>query len=65
MNLEKFEELKSIVASLDEDLAKFYNRQNTSAGIRLRKAMQDIKAIAQEIRVDIQEIRKAKDRAEL
>lgn len=53
--MKKFEELKSLVASLEEDMDKFYNKENGAAGTRVRKAMQDLKALAQEIRTEVQE----------
>ena len=42
--MKKFEELKTLVASLEDDMDKFYNKQNGAAGTRVRKAMQDLKA---------------------
>lgn len=53
--MQKFEQLKSLIASLEGDIDKFYNKQNGAAGTRLRKAMQDLKALAQEIRTEVQE----------
>lgn len=57
--MKKFEELKTLVASLEEDMDKFYNKQNGAAGTRVRKAMQDLKALAQEIRLEVQETKNA------
>ena len=53
--MEKYAQLQSIVAGIEEDFDKFYNKNNKAAGTRARKAMQDIKVLAQEIRKDIQE----------
>ncbi len=53
--MKKFEDLKRLIASLEEDMDKFYNKQNNAAGTRLRKSMQDLKALAQEVRIEIQE----------
>jgi hypothetical protein len=53
--MEKFEKLKALVASIEEDADKFYNKQNGTAGTRVRKAMQDLKNLAQEIRLEVQE----------
>jgi len=55
MKMEKFNEMKELVASLEEDAAKFFNKDNKSAGVRLRKGLQDIKALAQQIRVEVSE----------
>jgi hypothetical protein len=50
----RFEELKSLVLSLEEDFTKFYQKGNKAAGTRVRKGMQDMKNLAQEIRVEVQ-----------
>jgi hypothetical protein len=47
---DQFDELKSIVANIEEDVKKFNDNNNKTAGLRVRKSMQDIKLIAQEIR---------------
>ena len=51
---QQFERLKNYVASLEEDFEKFYVKGNKAAGTRVRKAMQDLKKHAQDIRVDVQ-----------
>lgn len=51
----KFEELKDFVAGLEDDFEKFYDKGNKAAGVRVRKSMQQLKALAQDIRVDVQE----------
>jgi len=48
--MEKFAKLKELIASAEADADKFYNKGNNAAGTRLRKAMQEIKVAAQEIR---------------
>jgi len=53
--MEKFNEIKSIVESVAEDVEKFYVKGNKAAAVRIRKAMQDIKNLAQEVRVHVQE----------
>lgn len=58
--MEAFERLKGIVASLDEDIAKAEGG-NKAAGTRVRQAMQDVKSIAQEIRQQILDLRKAEE----
>lgn len=52
--MEKFQELKQFLGSLETDFQKFYQNGNKAAGVRLRKAMQDIKSKAQDIRTEIQ-----------
>ena len=53
--MKKFDDLKKIVDSLETDADKFYNKANSAAGTRVRKGMQDLKNIAQSIRLEIQE----------
>ena len=55
----EFAKIKEIVASIDEDIEKFYDNGNKSDGIRARVGLQDIKKIAQKIRLDISEVRKS------
>ncbi len=54
--MEAFERLKKIVTSLDEDMSKALGG-NKAAGTRVRQAMQDVKAAAQEIREGILTLR--------
>ena len=51
--MENFNELKETLLALEEDAAKFYDKGNKAAGVRLRKGLQDIKAMAQVIRQDV------------
>ena len=37
--MKKFEELKTLIASLEADADKFYNKGNSAAGTRIRKGM--------------------------
>ena len=57
--MEKFEELKSVVASLEEDVTKFDEKGNKAAGTRLRKGCQEIKNLCQAIRVEVSERKKS------
>ena len=49
-----FDELQDTVNDCQADLTKFVDGNN-SAGTRVRKAMQTIKSLAQEVRVEVQE----------
>lgn len=55
--MQKFEALKALIASIEDDADKFYNKQNSAAGTRLRKSMQDLKNLAQEIRTEVQALK--------
>ncbi len=59
-SIEKFNELKSLVEGLEGDADKFFNKGNNAAGTRVRKGLQDIKNLAQTIRLEIQESKNAK-----
>ncbi|MBX7242517.1 MAG: histone H1 [Bacteroidia bacterium] len=52
--MDKFNQIKAIIASLEEDAEKFYVKGNKAAGTRLRTGLQAIKNLAQEVRVDVQ-----------
>ncbi|MGV3510065.1 MAG: histone H1 [Sphingobacteriaceae bacterium] len=52
---ERFTELKNLITGLEGDADKFYNKGNSAAGTRVRKGLQDIKNLAQAIRLEIQE----------
>jgi hypothetical protein len=51
--MELYEQLKNLVAGLEEDFSKFYEKNNKAAGTRVRKGCQDIKNLCQEIRVSV------------
>ena len=51
--MEKFSQVKELLASVEADAEKFYNAGNSAAGTRVRKAMQDLKVLAQEIRAEV------------
>ena len=53
--MKKFAEVKALVAALEADVDKFYNKSNSAAGTRVRKGMQDLKNLAQSIRLEVQE----------
>ena len=51
---ESYARLETILTESFSDAAKFINGNN-SAGTRVRKAMQEVKKIAQSIRTEVQE----------
>jgi|TARA_B100000287_G_scaffold433054_1_gene493826 hypothetical protein len=51
---ESYKRLEQIIVNSTIDADKFVNGNN-SAGTRVRKAMQEVKKIAQEIRLEVQE----------
>jgi len=58
--MSKFNELKGIVDALEADFGKFYDDNNNAAGTRVRKGMQELKTLAQGIRLEVQEIKNSK-----
>lgn len=58
--MEEFETLKRLVEEAQQDMQKAEGG-NKAAGTRVRKAMQDIKNTAQEVRKKVLEIRKTED----
>jgi hypothetical protein len=52
--MNRFAQLRDLVASLEDDFDKFYDKNNQAAGTRVRKGMQEMKNLAQEIRIEVQ-----------
>ena len=52
--MSRYADLKGFVDSMSDDFSKFYDKGNKAAGTRVRKAMQELKKAAQDIRVDVQ-----------
>jgi hypothetical protein len=51
--MKEFENLLKHVKGLEEDFTKFYDKDNKAAGTRIRKGMQDLKEMAQRIRLEV------------
>lgn len=58
--MSKFAKVKEVIASVEADVEKFYNAGNAAAGTRVRKAMQELKVLAQEIRAEVTDKKNAK-----
>ena len=67
-NLDRYDELLNLITgdveingkyyNLKEEFEKFFIKDNVSAGIRIRKIMQEIRTKSKEIRKSIQERKK-------
>ena len=57
--METYNKIKTVLESMSDDTVKFYEKGNKSSAGRLRKALQEIKALAQQMRVEIQEKKNA------
>ena len=49
-----FDDLQNVINDCQSDVTKFVDGNN-SAGTRVRKAMQAVKQLAQEVRVEVQD----------
>jgi Histone H1-like protein Hc1 len=58
--MNRFSELKTLVDNLQDDFAKFYEKDNQAAGTRVRKGLQDLKDLAQSVREQVQEAKNEK-----
>ena len=59
--MNRFNQLKELVDALEGDFEKFYEKGNNAAGTRVRKGMQEMKNVAQEIRIEVQNKKNSKD----
>jgi len=57
--MKRFEQIKDLVLSLEADFVKFYDKENQAAGTRVRKGLQDLKNLSQEIRIEVQNSKNA------
>jgi len=55
-----FKKLKELVTATEADATAFYEKGNKAAGTRLRKALQEIKVLAQEGRNEVTAKKSAK-----
>ena len=53
-----FDDLQNVINDCQTDVSKFVDGNN-SAGTRVRKAMQVVKQLAQDVRVEVQEQKNA------
>jgi len=54
---EKYNQMIEHLKSMEKDVEKFYVKGQSAAGTRLRKALSELKKMAQEMRIEIQEIK--------
>ena len=59
---EKYSNMVAFVKEMEADVQKFYEKGQAAAGTRLRKSLSELKALAQDMRVEIQDV-KAKRKA--
>ena len=54
------DQITEVIANVQEDVTKFDEKGNKAAGTRVRKGMQTIKGLAQDVRVHVSETNKAR-----
>ena len=57
--MDRFAEIRDAVAGMEDDFKKFFDGGNKAAGTRIRKGMQELKNLAQEIRIEVQAMKNA------
>ncbi len=55
--MDRYAELRELLLSLETDFKKFYEDGNKAAGTRVRKGLQDLKELSQEVRAEVQEVK--------
>jgi hypothetical protein len=56
----RLEQLITLLEQTRDDHEKFFTGGNNAAGTRVRKAMQEVKVLAQELRVEVQDTKNAR-----
>jgi len=57
--MNRYQQLLELLTTHEDDFVKFYDKGVQAAGTRVRKAMQDMKNLAQEIRTEVQDMKNA------
>ena len=52
--MNRYQELLDLVKSFEKDFEKFFEKHNKTAGVRVRKHMQELRKFAQEVRTEVQ-----------
>ena len=52
-NMETLSQLETLVTAIKVDAEKFFDKRNNSAGIRARKAAEELKQVLQNLRKEI------------
>jgi hypothetical protein len=55
--MENFNRIKEVMEAAEADIAKFVEKGNKTAGTRIRQAMQEVKKLAQQVRLDVQDLK--------
>lgn len=55
--MSRVDDLKNLVEDTTSEMEKFYDKGNKAAGTRARKNLQELKKLAQDIRLEIQNMK--------
>ncbi len=58
--MEKFQELKQLIADTEKEAEAFFSKGNNAAGTRLRNALQKAKVLATDLRKEVTEKKNTK-----
>ena len=58
--MENYTKIQELVENMKKDIDAFYVKGNKSAGTRVRGACQELKKLAQDLRVNVQESKNTK-----
>jgi len=56
--MENYEKMMALLESMKGDVVAFYEKGNKAAGTRVRTSCQELKKLAQDLRIHIQETKK-------
>jgi hypothetical protein len=57
--METYNKIVELVEAMKADADKFFDKKNKSAGTRVRTQCQELKKLAQELRIEVQDAKKS------
>lgn len=57
--MEQIKKMKEVIASIEKDAEKIVTKNNNAAGVRIRKAMMQVRTLATEARKEVINIKNA------
>lgn len=58
--MENYEKIQQLVETMKKDIDSFFAKGNKSAGTRVRLQCQELKKLAQDLRIEVQEAKNSK-----
>lgn len=55
--MSRVDDIKNLVDAATSEMEKFYDKGNKAAGTRARKNLQELKKLAQDVRIEIQNMK--------